>query len=196
MARAVPDCHTSQYAYGVLVANYFAADFRQYACTGATFANGISAPRTSDGTEYRPAEFGDWANQTDLNPNYDEAAAQLVLVTLGADDLQFATIIEDCIENGYEYYIGYADLECTATNPGSSIETDFFDFLPTLEKNYGTLVEWIEARAKANSAPDPKIVFTNYANPLPPDGTKCKTRTTSTPSRSSTCRASSTRSTT
>ena len=168
-----PLCHTSPDAYGNVVARYFGASFHQFACTGATFAAGITAPEYDDGTLMRPAEFGNWANQTDLNAEYDAARPDVVLVTFGADDLKFVPIVEACIENGYEYYFDIAKLQCTAKNPGSTIEQDFFSFVPTLKQNYATVVKWIEARAKANGVPTPKIVITNYANPLPPTGKKC-----------------------
>jgi lysophospholipase L1-like esterase len=170
-----PDCHDSPDAYGQVVATYFGATFHQFACTGATFASGISAPETSDGTTLRPAEFGNWGTTppSDVNPDYDRANPDLVLITLGADDVRFVPIVEACVKNGYEYYLDLADLECVPGNPGSTIEDDFFDFLPKLEANYGTLVDWIEDRAKSSGLPTPKIVFTNYANPLPPKGTKC-----------------------
>jgi lysophospholipase L1-like esterase len=168
-----PLCHDSPDAYSTLVGKTFNAKVAQFACTGATFANGVTAPETdSDGT-LRPAEFGNWQTMQDLNAEYDAAAPDLVLITLGADDVQFTSIVEDCIKNGYEYYFDIEKLRCTAKNPGSTITDDFTDFLPTLQKNYGTLVSWIEARAKANKQPAPKIVITNYANPLPSDRTKC-----------------------
>jgi len=168
-----PLCHDSPDAYGNIVAAYFDAEFTQFACTGATFAAGISAPETDDGTVLRPAQFGNWATQSGLNAEYDAAEPDVVLVTLGADDLQFVSIVEACIENGYEYAFDLADLACTSTNPGSTIQTDYFDFLPTLRANYATLVDWIAARAKANGVAAPKVVITNYANPLPADGAKC-----------------------
>jgi lysophospholipase L1-like esterase len=168
-----PQCHDSPDAYGNVVASYFGAAFHQYACTGATFADGISAIQTDGDTTLRPAQFGNWASQTALNADYDAAKPDLVLVTLGADDLQFVAIVEACIENGYDYAFGLADLECVDGNPGATIQTDYVDFLPTLKANYATLVDWIEARAKANNVAMPKIVFTNYANPLPADGQKC-----------------------
>ena len=168
-----PLCHDSPDAYGNIVAAYFDAEFAQFACTGATFAAGISAPETDDGTVLRPAQFGNWATQADLNAEYDAAQPDVVLVTLGVDDLHFVSIVEACIENGYEYAFDLADLECTSTNPGATIQKDYFDFLPTLRANYATLVDWIAARAKANSVVAPKVVITNYANPLPAAGTKC-----------------------
>jgi len=165
-------CHDASYAYVHRVGQYFRVmpQVTQLACTGATFANGISGPEISDGTELRPAEFGNWDTKQGLNPVYDAAKPDLVLVTLGADDVQFVNIIEDCIENGYKSYFHIATLACVTGNPGSTIRQDFFDYLPTLRQNYATLVKWIEERAKADGTPTPKIVFTDYASPLPPDG--------------------------
>ncbi|MEX2253955.1 MAG: SGNH/GDSL hydrolase family protein [Acidimicrobiia bacterium] len=168
-----PLCHDSPDAYGNRVAAHFGAELTQLACTGATFDNGIAKPEVSDGTTYSPAQFGDWAKQTDLNARYDAAKPDLVLVTLGADDLNFHGVVEECIKNGYEYFLDLADLACTSKNPGSTIKQDVFDVLPQLADNYATLVAWIGQRAKANDQPTPKIVFTNYADPLPPNGAKC-----------------------
>jgi lysophospholipase L1-like esterase len=168
-----PLCHDSPDAYGNRVAAYFGAELTQLACTGATFANGITKPETDGDTTLSPAQFGNWAKQTDLNARYDAAKPDLVLVTLGADDLSFSAVVEACIKNGYAYAFDLADLECTARNPGSTIKTDVFDVLPTLTKEYATLVSWIAERAQASGQPVPKIVFTNYPDPLPSGGAKC-----------------------
>src|SRR6266511_4077396 len=112
----------------------------------------------------------------DSPDEYDRAKPDLVLVTLGADDVQFVPIVEACIENSYEFYFHLvSQKECVVGNPGSTVQRDFFDFLPTLKKGYTTLVSWIEARAKKNAPNDapPKIVFTTYADPLPAKGAKC-----------------------
>ena len=59
------------------------------------------------------------------------------------------------------------DLACTSTNPGSTIQRDYFDFLPTFAgPNYATLVDWIADRAKAKSATAPRW-SSPTANPLP-----------------------------
>jgi lysophospholipase L1-like esterase len=168
-----PDCHVSGDEYGKKIAAAYSASFAQFACTGATFASGISAPETSGNKVLRPAEFGDWAAQKNLNADYDKAAPDLVLVTLGADDLGFVDIVENCVKNGYKYASYLAKLECVTKNPGDTIQKDFFDFLPTVKANYGKLVTWIQERAKKNGQPVPKIVFTNYPNPLPDSGVKC-----------------------
>ncbi|MGP0029139.1 MAG: SGNH/GDSL hydrolase family protein [Acidimicrobiales bacterium] len=171
-----PLCHDSPDAYGQVVATDLKGQFHQYACTGTTFANGIAAPRVNQGylynTKLRPAEFGNWTTGSDLNADYDQAKPDLDLVTLGADDVQFVAIVEDCIENGYEYSLDVASLQCVPSNPGPTIKQDFTDALPGLAANYRTLVSWIEARGKKDGRV-PKVVFTNYYDPLPPNGQQC-----------------------
>jgi lysophospholipase L1-like esterase len=170
-----PECHVSDDAYGRRVAASFHATFSQFACTGASFANGISAPETAGGKTRRPAEFGNWTTKQDLNAEYDKADPDLVLVTLGADDAQFSAVVENCIKNAYKYKFYLASEECIPANPGTTIQQDFLDFIPTLRRNYATLISWIDARAAARkpSGPPPKIVFTTYANPFPSPGTTC-----------------------
>lgn len=74
-----PLCHDSPDAYGHVLAGQFHARFAQFACTGSTFANGITAPRTYAGTTYRPAQFGNLTTKTDINAAYDAARPDLVL---------------------------------------------------------------------------------------------------------------------
>jgi lysophospholipase L1-like esterase len=171
-----PLCHDSPDAYGQLVASAYHARLSQFACTGASFSNGISAPRVNYGylynTTLRPAEFGNWDTQQYLNAQYDAAKPDLVLVTLGADDVQFVAIVEACIQNAYEYYLDLASLQCVPGNPGSTITQDFTDYLPMLRGNYQTLVRWINARGQADGLV-PKVVFTDYYDPLPAGNTTC-----------------------
>ena len=86
-------CHDASYAYVYRVAKYFRelpkGDI--LACTGATFGNGISVSEISDGMTLRPAEFGNWDTKQDLNPVYDAAKPDLVLITLG-HDVQFVNV--------------------------------------------------------------------------------------------------------
>jgi lysophospholipase L1-like esterase len=168
-----PECHDSPDAYGYKVAKAFGATFTLFACTGASFDSGIAAAEVSGSTTYRPAQFGNWATQQELNADYDTANPDLVLITLGADDVDFSDIVEDCVKNAYKKYWHLASLECVEDNPGPSVKQHFFDHIPQLKKNYGTLVSWIEDRAKKNDRPVPKILFTNYANPLPNASVEC-----------------------
>lgn len=91
-----PLCHQSRLAYSDLVAERLDATLASFACTGASYDNGIIAERAYGGQIYRPAEFGDWATQTNLNPQYDQAKPDVVLLTLGADDVDFVAIVEYC----------------------------------------------------------------------------------------------------
>ena len=158
-----PLCHTSPYAYGQVLSTAFGASFTQVACTGATFANGIVAPKTYQSTTYRPAEFGNWATQTDLNPDYDAAKPDLVLVSLGADDVQFTKIVAACVLDS---------TQCLPGNPGPTVENDFFAALPQLTANLTTLAGWITARGAADGLV-PKVVFDDYMNPLPTGSNTC-----------------------
>jgi lysophospholipase L1-like esterase len=171
-----PGCHVSPDAYGNVVARTLHARFTTFACTGASYTNGIAAPEVSSGilttTTLRPAEFGDWGNGTDLNPAYDAARPDLVLITLGADDLQFTHVVQDCVTNALAHTVGLEALRCTATNPGPTITTDFTANLAGLVPHYQTLVNAIRARGRA-AGRVPKIVFTTYHDPLPTGSATC-----------------------
>ena len=92
-----PLCHQDDDAYGHLVAAQLGAELTTFACTGATYLEGITAPETEDGATMRPAQFGDWSTGTDLNAAYDAADPDVVVVTLGADDVEFSSIIRYCV---------------------------------------------------------------------------------------------------
>jgi lysophospholipase L1-like esterase len=159
-----PECHESPDAYGqVLTTTYYPkAKFTQLACTGATFNNGVAGP-WSDSV---PAEFGDWVTKTGLNQVYTDAKPDLVLVTLGADDVHFAEFATKCAEAAIT-----SSTACTKAYPNGPddiIKNDFYDQLPTIEAVVETLAEWITARGKQLGVV-PKIVFTTYANPIPDD---------------------------
>ena len=169
-----PDCHHSPDAYGNAVAASFGARFTTFACTGAQFDNGIATGEVYDGTTYRPPQFGDWATQSGLNAEYDAAQPDLVLVTLGADDVHFVKIVTSCVENALEHrFLRFVDLECTRANHGAAVKSDFSANLPSLREHYETLVQWIAARATAHGVAAPKVVFTTYPDPLPANGAQC-----------------------
>lgn len=159
-------CHQSKDAYGFQVAKaYKNARFTELACTGSTFENGIEGQWSSK----VPAQFGDWANQSGLNQIYTQANPDLVLLTLGADDVQFKDIVSDCILYSYEH--PFSATQCTADTPNGPdnvIKKDFLDYLSTYNSHLTTLLSWIEARAKkADHAV--RIVVTTYGDPLPSD---------------------------
>jgi lysophospholipase L1-like esterase len=168
-----PLCHDSPDAYGHVLADQVHARFAQFACTGSSFANGITAPRTSGVITYRPAQFGNWATKAHLNAAYDAARPDLVLVTLGADDVQFASVVRSCVVNKLAHAVDPAiGLECTAANPGATVQSDTRSRLPAVSGNLQTLARWINQRGAADHKV-PKVVFTNYFDPFPTGTTSC-----------------------
>ena len=98
-----PDCHVSPDAYGNHVAAFFHASLSQFACTGASFVDGIVGSAIDSKSKVRRlAEFGNWATKSNLNEEYDDANPDLVLVTLGADDAQFSDVVEQCVKNALQ----------------------------------------------------------------------------------------------
>jgi len=172
-----PHCHDSPDAYGTVVAKALHARLAQFACSGSSFESGIEGPKTDYlagvTVEFRPAQFGNWATRTDLNHAYDAARPDLVLITFGADDVDFTGIVKACIENRVEHSIDpFVDLQCTARDPGPTVSRDFTARIGALERDYATLIQWIEARGKADRHV-PRVVFTTYYDPLPEGGGSC-----------------------
>ncbi len=171
-----PECHVSPAAYGNVVARTVHARFTTFACTGAQYENGIVNPETDTGllvnTVLRPAEFGDYATGMNLNAAYDAAKPDVVLVTLGADDLRFVPIVRDCVENALASAASLETLRCTTANPGPMVTNDFSTNLPLLGQHLHALVQSIQARGRA-AGRVPKIVFTTYHDPLPVGPTRC-----------------------
>jgi|GEM_PF-1933474 len=160
-----PLCHDSPNAYGQLVATALNATFTQLACTGASWIDGITVPKMSGTTQARPAEFGDWSTGAGLNQAYDDAHPDIVLVTMGADDIQFADIVTWCVTNSLGV-MHQGSLKCTNYDPGDAVQRDYFAEQSELSTHYALLAQWIEARGKA-AHHVPRIVFTNYYNPFP-----------------------------
>lgn len=168
-----PLCHDSPDAYGHLLAGRYHARFAQFACTGSTFANGVTGPRTYAGATYRPAQFGNLTTNTDINAAYDAARPDLVLVTLGADDVRFSPVVRACVTNHLAHAVDpLIGLQCTATDPGPTVHADALTQLPTLITNLKTLARWINQRGAADHHV-PKVVFTNYFDPFPTGTTTC-----------------------
>ena len=167
-----PLCHDSPDAYGSQVADDLSGSLLQLGCTGASFFNGIALPNFDPDTHQQrgPAEFGNWANQRDLNAGYDKAKPDVVLVTMGADDIHFASIVADCVAS----HITALHVTCVPGNPGKVVEDDFFKNIGAIATHLRQLVQWIQARGdKLNPTHPPKIVFTDYYDPFPPAGERC-----------------------
>ncbi len=191
-----PECHDSGYAYGQLLSAALRTNFVTLACTGASYAEGIIGPEVFKNplgivTETVPAQFP--------SSTYDEAEPDAVVMTYGADDVRFSSIAEECIASALAssprtkgFLIGAAlgsgnpevaallklalegPEQCTESTPGSTVNADFWKYLPKLEESYEKIVSAIESQGrKASQARVPKIIFTNYMDPFPPNGVGC-----------------------
>ncbi len=126
-----PLCHDSALAYGDVLAPMINARLTKFACTGSTYQNGIAFDRRYGGNLYRPAQFGNWLGQTNLNAAYDDAKPDVVIVTLGADDVSFADVFIFCAT-------GYTDAEevaslATAQDRSQRLRANFVKRFPTHE---------------------------------------------------------------
>jgi hypothetical protein len=215
------ECHQSPDAYGQIVADAHKARFAQLACTGATYLAGVTGPESfaqgsvysspflapytvgaptvpSGGAASVPPQFGDIGSDgtpSNVNPAYTSANPNVVLLTLGADDLKFVSILTACIEWNYTpaiqpsangqpsspYGSRYSgNLQCSDDNdtdkrgptgsayPDGVIQDLYTNQLTALHTHLTSLLTAIEKEGQASgqSGP-PKIVITNYANPLP-----------------------------
>jgi hypothetical protein len=158
-----PQCHQTTAAYGAVVAQARQARFTNLACTGSTYVDGITGPWSFPGSPTAPAQFGDWATKANLNPVYDQAAPDVVLVTFGADDVLFKSVLVSCV------IAAVTDPNvCTAQDPGTRVTTDVLDKQPALGQHYRDLATAIQARGQAaHPSKVPFVVFTGYPNPLP-----------------------------
>lgn len=153
-------CHDSKQAYGDLIAQALGAKLAKFACTGSTFENGLTGPRHVGAQHYRRAQFGNWTTQKHLNPAYDAAAPDVVIVTFGADDVNFVDIVTFCAT-------GYTKTELETLS--SEIETEGFS--DVLRKNLVAMNgshEKLQARIKARVETKGWFNYCTAANPGKP----------------------------
>jgi hypothetical protein len=170
-------CHQSSLAYGNLVAQSLDnANFTTFACTGATYEEGIEGSETANG-EVIPPQFGPWPNgpSDQINEAYDAAEPDVVLVSVGADDIQFGAVIASCIQNALAYAASQTNtLLCTRNDPGPTVEADYFANIGGVEDHIEQLAKDITNRGKdSDTGIIPKIVFNDYFTPFPTAGTTC-----------------------
>jgi hypothetical protein len=126
-------CHQSTQAYGDLVATAFGAELANFACTGSTYVNGIAFDRRAGGQPFRPAQFGDWLSMSRLNPDYDAAEPDTVIVTLGADDVSFVDIVTFCATGYTAADAAEVDAIAALREPAARIRANYVARFPTLE---------------------------------------------------------------
>jgi len=131
---AYPLCHDSNKAYGELLAADLDMNLAKFACTGATYENGITGQRANAGKVYRPAQFGNWQEQSNLNPEYDAAKPDTVLLTFGADDVDFVGIVTYCVLSFLYDDINVLEAELAdAENVGNLIKEKLEFHYPNVE---------------------------------------------------------------
>ena len=135
-----PSCHQAGAAYPNKATAAIDGKLSKFSCTGATYPNGIVSAQFRDDFMLRPAQFGNWATQEELNAAYDEAEPDVVLITLGANDLQWTTILEACILGSI-----LGDEVNRAVEAGGNLR----DALNrVVEQNRGRVVDWIDAASE------------------------------------------------
>lgn len=136
-------CHDSAQAYGDVLAPMIGATLTKFACTGSTYDNGIAFDRRYDGALYRPAQFGNWLGMTNLNAAYDAAKPDVVIITLGADDVSFADIFTFCMTG----YTDAAEVAAVANAPDRSrqLRANYVKRFPTTEA-------WLNRPPRASSS--------------------------------------------
>ena len=156
--------------------------------------NGIVNPPTLGTRTLGPAQFGNWSTRQNLNPAYDAADPDLVIVTAGANSVGFERAFAYCVLASR----GFTDAEsariagsasvvdalayavstvlqrrttttapvCTASNPGAYLQQNVIGRIPSLQADAENLATAIRARGR-DGGHVPEVVFTTYANPLP-----------------------------
>jgi hypothetical protein len=135
-----PLCHDSSDAYGNILATNTKAALAKFACTGATYDNGLISARIYEGKTYRPAEFGDWKTRSHLNRDYDKARPDVVVLTFGADDVSFSDIVTYCATGYTDSDKQLVDSIADSDNPKRLIRKQLVDRLPdpSVRKDRGT----------------------------------------------------------
>jgi hypothetical protein len=161
------NCHqTLNQAYSYYVNAGIYGNLTNFACTGATYLAGIEGAQPAEGA---PAQFGDWTGPGTGTAAYDNANPDVVLISMGADDIVFSEVVADCVEN---YLFGTHGLVCIDSRPGSFVKNDYLANLPFVATHLTQLIHDIEARGEASpSGVAPKIVVQDYFNPFPTDTT-------------------------
>ncbi len=138
-------CHDSAQAYGDVLAPTIGASLTKFACTGSTYDNGIAFDRRAGGMLFRPAQFGNWLGMTNLNAAYDAAKPDVMIITLGANDVSFVDVVTFCAT-------GYTDPDEVAAiaqlaDPSQQLRANFVKKFPSAS----TSAIWSATRSTTSS---------------------------------------------
>ena len=118
------------FAYGDVLAPMIGATLTKFACTGSTYDNGI----TSTALRRCAVPTGavrQLAGDDDLNAAYDAAMPDVVIITLGADDVSFADIFTFCMVGITD--AAEADALANAPDRSRQLRAAYLKRFPTIE---------------------------------------------------------------
>jgi PKD repeat protein len=159
-------CHQTPQGYPHVVAAELGSTLTDLACTGAGAFNGLLGERVEPGGGPFGL-FGGWSAAAQLgssiglpgsappNPEYDAAEPELVTLTLGADDVNFQKIVEDCY-----------------TSPCSTDQHRLDAVLAQQEGNLSLVLDEIQRRGTADGRV-PLTIVTDYYSPFPRYDVNC-----------------------
>ena len=157
----VPDaCHQSADAYPRLVAADLAVPLTHLACTGAAGIDGILSSQTIDGNTVRPPQLGyggpnSAAGYGPPNAAYDATDPDAVTISIGANDLDFVSIVASCLDPARSCALD-SDLRVGLAAARSQQRAALRDILDEIAR-------------RASPGPPPAVFVTGYVDPFPAD---------------------------
>jgi hypothetical protein len=100
-----------------------------------------------------------------VNAASDAARPDLVLITLGADDVERSPVVRDCVENAFARSFGGESRGCTAANRGPTVAADVTAPEPALGPHLVVLAQAVRARGRAAGGV-PAVALTLYHEPF------------------------------
>lgn len=167
---AVQNCHRSTDGYPYQVATSLGADLLNLSCSGASSDNGVLRHQSfGDGTQAALPQLG--TNQPSYDaPNeaFDAAQPDVVLLTLGADDVKFGYFVERCYRSATstKSVTRYCDTDQALNDEATSL-------LAAQKVALESVVTEILRRGQA-AGKVPLIVLTTYYDPFPSVYKQCR----------------------
>lgn len=169
---AVQNCHRSIEGYPFKVAAALDAELLNLSCSGASVNNGVLRRQTfSDGTQAAKPQLGSAEPGYDPpNPDYDAFMPDVVLLTLGADDVEFVKFVTACYKSAFELKLTrFCDADGALTEEADRL---LAEQIVSLEKTINEITIRGAAAGKT-----PLIFLTTYYDPFPQDYVKCQDTT-------------------
>lgn len=158
-------CHQTAEAHPRLIASALGADSVHLACTGAAARNGVLTSQFKKGTEVTSAQLGVAGGSDPGSRRYNSADPDVVSLSLGADDIEFADELADC-------YLGRTQFTYTRCDTDQARD-DLKKKL--LEQRAGLRDVLTEVRDRGHAqGKTPLVALTQYFDPFPASYPKAK----------------------